>query len=114
MRRLHRRLRDTDDFRNLLHRFLVVVHEVDDLAMLGRQFTQALPQRCTLVFLRQRDFRIVGLILDRAGGLLVQFRLRPAAQHRERLEAGDAQQPVETAERASNFPAWRQTSRNTR
>jgi hypothetical protein len=56
---------------DLLHRFLVVVDEVDDLAMLGRQFRQALPQHCALVFLRQRHLRIVGVILDGRSRLIV-------------------------------------------
>ncbi len=33
------------------------------------------------------------MILDGAGSLVVQFLLGPASQHRERLEARDAQQP---------------------
>ena len=45
------------------------------------------------ILLRQRDLRIVGLILDLRRRLLIQLLLRPAPQRRQRLEAGDAQHP---------------------
>ena len=46
-----------------------------------------------LAFLLQHDLRIVRGIRDGRRNLLVQFRLDPAAARRERLVAGDRQQP---------------------
>ena len=78
---------------DLFHRFLMVVDEVDDLAMLGRQSGQALPQHRAFIFLRQRHFRIVGVIFNGRGRLIIQFLLAAPPQRRQRLEAGDAQHP---------------------
>src|SRR3979490_224313 len=91
--RLHSVLRYTDDFGDFFHGFLVVVDEIDDLPMLRRKRGQALAQRSTLVLLLHRHFRIVGRILDRIGGLIVQFNVLPAAQRRQGLESRNGQQP---------------------
>src|ERR1700742_2757373 len=77
--RLHGVLRDADDLSHLFHGFFVVVDEIDDLPMLRRKRAQALAQRLTGILLLHRHFRIVGRILDRIGGLVVQFTVLPAA-----------------------------------
>src|SRR5664280_1887009 len=54
--------RHPDDLGRLVHRLLMVVDEVDDLAMLLRQLLQALPQQNTGVLFLQDNLRIVRLI----------------------------------------------------
>src|SRR5262249_12873360 len=52
--RLGRVLRNANDLGGLFDRFLVVVHEIDDLPMFRRKSCEALSQHCTLILLRQR------------------------------------------------------------
>src|SRR5229473_4212786 len=91
--RLHGVLRYTDDFSYFFHGFLVVVDEIDDLPVLRRKCGQALAQRFTGILLLRRHFRIVGSILDRIGGLVVQFNVLPAAERRQSLESRNRQEP---------------------
>src|SRR5262249_17541816 len=91
--RLHRVLRDADDLGDLLDRFLVVVHEIDDLPVFRRKSREAPSEYCTLVLLLQPDPWIVCRILDRAGGLFVQLLIRTPPEGGEGLEARDRQHP---------------------
>src|SRR5882672_12321528 len=61
--------------------------------MVLRKCRQALAQRDTRILLLRRYFRIVGRILDRIGGLVVQFNVLPATQRRQGLESRNRQQP---------------------
>src|SRR5450759_3646518 len=103
--RLHGVFRNADDLSHLFHGFLVVVDEIDDLPMFRRKRGQALPQRVTGILLLYRHFRIVGRILDRIGGFIIQFNVLPAPQRRQGLESRN--------HRPSNLPARRHTSRKT-
>src|SRR5882724_10582263 len=91
--RLHGFLRYTDDFSYFFHGFLMVVNEIDDLPVLRRKCSQALAQRFTGILLLRRHFRIIGSILDRIGGLVVQFNVLPAAERRQSLESRNRQEP---------------------
>src|SRR6202043_672673 len=91
--RLYGVFRYSDDFGHLFHGLLVVVDEIDDLPVIRRKGRQALAQRCTSILLLYRDFRIVGRILDRVGGLVFQFNVLPAPQRREGLESRNRQEP---------------------
>jgi hypothetical protein len=71
----------------------MVVDEIDNLPMLRRQPGQTLAQRVTRILLLHRHFRIIGRILDRIGGLVVQFGVFPAAQRSEGLESRNGQEP---------------------
>src|SRR5260370_39277351 len=57
--RLDRVLRNANDLGYLFDRFLVVVHEIDDLPMFRRKSCEALSQHCTLILLLQRGCWIV-------------------------------------------------------
>src|SRR5262245_64225125 len=57
--RLDRVLRNANDLGCLFDRFLVVVHEIDDLPMFRRKPHEALSDHCTLVLLLQRGCGIV-------------------------------------------------------
>src|SRR5665213_1311719 len=89
--RLYGVFRNADDFSYLFHGFLVVVDEIDDLPMFWRKYTQALAQRLTGILLLRRHLRIVGIILDRIGGLVVQFNVFPTTQCGKRLESRNRQ-----------------------
>ncbi len=86
-------LRNSDDFGHLFHGFLVVVDEIDDLPMLWRKRRQALAQRFTRILLLHHHFRIVGRILDRVGGLVVQSNVLAAPKCRQGLEPRNRQEP---------------------
>src|ERR1700722_20492973 len=83
--RLHGVLRYADDFSHLFHGLLMVIDEIDDLPMLWRKSCQALAQRVAGILLLHRHFWIVGRILDRIGGFVIQFNVFPAAPRRQRL-----------------------------
>ncbi len=91
--RLDRGLGDADDIGDLLNRLAVVVDEVDHLAMLRRQFGQGIAQQFASVLLLQRGLRIIRGICDRGCDPRVQFRVDPTAVGRQRLVAGDREQP---------------------
>src|ERR1700676_3354461 len=91
--RLHCVFRYPDDLSDLFHGFLVVVDKIDDLPMIRRKRRQTLAQCLTGILLLRRHFRIVGRVLDRVGGLVVQFNVLPATQRRQGLEARNCQQP---------------------
>jgi hypothetical protein len=57
--RLDRVLRDANDLGCLFDRFLVVVHEIDDLPMFRRKSCEAFSQHCTFILLLQRGCGIV-------------------------------------------------------
>ena len=59
--RLNRGLDDAYDFRDLFHRFLVVVDQVDYLAVLWRQADQGLAKQFAPVLFQQHDLRIYRL-----------------------------------------------------
>src|SRR5260370_39559714 len=80
-------------FSHLFHGFLVVVDKIDDLPMFRRKCGQALAQRFTGILLLHRNFRIVGRILDRVGGFIVQFNVLPSTQRRQGLESRNCQEP---------------------
>jgi len=92
-RRLDRVLRYSDDLRDLLHRLLVVVDQIDDLPVLRRERGQAHAQGIAGILLLYRHFRVVGGVGDRSRRLVVQFRVRPAPQGRKRLEPHNPKQP---------------------
>ena len=71
----------------------MVVDEVDDFPVFRRKRCQALPQRVTSIFLLNHHFRIVGRILDRVSGLIVQSNVLPAPKCRQGLEPCNRQQP---------------------
>src|SRR5882672_3163976 len=71
----------------------MVVDEIDDLPVLRRKCRQALAQRFTGILLLRRHFRIIGSILDRIGGLVVQFNVFPATKRRQSLESRNRQEP---------------------
>src|SRR5262245_51542705 len=83
--RLDRVLRNANDLGCLFDRFLVVVHEVDDLPMFCRKSCEALSQHCTLILLLQLGCGIVRQIFDRGCCLFVQF-LVPSTPARRRSE----------------------------
>src|SRR5262249_28453364 len=74
--------RHADNVGDLLDGLLVVVDQIDDLAMRRRQLGQALPQNRRLLPLLHRDFGTVRRILDELGDFLVQLFSRAPAQHR--------------------------------
>src|SRR5712671_2217779 len=82
-----------DDLGDLVDRFLVVVNEIDHLAMRGRQTRQAFPKDCAPLVFLERNRLIVRLIFDRRGHPLIQLRLRAASKYRTRLVAANPQQP---------------------
>jgi hypothetical protein len=53
-----RRARNPNDRRDLLHRLLVIINEVDDRAVLGRERAQALAQHRAAMLVRPGGFRI--------------------------------------------------------
>src|SRR6516162_2409831 len=91
--RLDRVLRNANDLGYLFDRFLVVVHEIDDLPMFRGKSCEALSQHCTLILLLQRSCGIVRQIFDRGCGLFVQLLVRSTPECRNGLEARDRQQP---------------------
>src|SRR5262249_9402687 len=86
-------LRDANDLGCLFDRFLVVVHEIDDLPMFRRKSCEALSQHCTLILLLQRGCGTVRQIFDRGRCLFVQFLVPSTPERRNGLEARDRQQP---------------------
>src|SRR5215472_6350526 len=91
--RFHRALGNADDLADFLDRLLMIVDEVDDLAMRRRQFCHAGAQDLARVRTIQRGFRRIGLIGDLAHFLLVDVFETPLTQRGQRLEARDRQQP---------------------
>src|SRR5438309_9534562 len=64
---LHGRCGHADDLRDFLDRFLVVVYEVDDFAVCGRQLPQALLHDGAAILVVDHSLRIVGSVLDIRG-----------------------------------------------
>src|SRR5947208_10116876 len=91
--RLHSVLRNADDPCHFLHGLLVIVDKIDDLPMFPRKRRQAFSQRCTGILFLHGHFGVVGSVLDRVGGLIVQFSVLPAPQRRQGLEPGNRQEP---------------------
>src|SRR6516164_10526466 len=91
--RLDRVLRDANDLGCLFYRFLVVVHEIDDLAMFRRKSCEALSQHCTLILLLQRGCGIIRRIFNCGCCLFAQLLVPSTPERRNRLEARDRQQP---------------------
>src|ERR1700678_3710176 len=58
---LHRALGNPDDLAGFFHRFLMIIDEVDDLAVRGGQFGDAGPQNCAGLAAVQRSFGRIGL-----------------------------------------------------
>src|SRR5260370_27948061 len=85
--RFHRVSRNTNDLGNFLDRFLVVVDEVNDLAMRRRQLRQAREQDFAALPRLHRDLRIVRRVLDALRCLFIPLLDRPTAQRRKRLVA---------------------------
>jgi hypothetical protein len=83
---------DAENFGGFLHRFFVVVDEIDDLAMSRGQPGQAIAQDFSPMLDLEVRFRIVGWI-DAFRARFIGRRLRPAPQFGERLVAGDRQEP---------------------
>ena len=98
---------------DLFHRLLMVVDEVDDLAMRRRQLGDAGAQDGAGGAAVERGFRGVGLVGDLKHVLLVDVLVPALAQRGQRLEAGDRQQPGGNLRAAFELVAVRQTSRNT-
>jgi hypothetical protein len=80
--------RNAENRGGLLHRFSVIVDEIDDLAMSARQAAQAVAHDFPAVLDRKACLRIVGRIARLRGGF-VAGELRPAPQLGQRLVAGD-------------------------
>src|SRR5262249_36115594 len=57
--RFHRGLVDADNLGDLLDRFTVIVNEIDDLAVLGRQPSQGAPQQFLSLSLLKYKLRVV-------------------------------------------------------
>src|SRR5258705_13392736 len=85
--------RYANDFSPLFHGFLVVVDKIDDLPVFRGKCGQTLAQRFAGILLLHGHFRIVGRILDRVGGFVVQFNILPAPQRRQGLESRNCQEP---------------------
>jgi hypothetical protein len=83
---------DAENLGGLLHRFFVVVDEIDDLAMARGQSGQAIAQDFSPMLDLKVPFRIVGWI-DAFRTRFIGRRRRPAPQFGERLVAGDRQEP---------------------
>jgi hypothetical protein len=90
---------------HLFHRFFVVIDKIDDLPMLRRKCGQTLSQRVTGILLLHCHFRIVGRILDRVGGLFIEFNALLRRSTERALNGVIAKSQVETADRPSNLPA---------
>src|SRR5258707_6449484 len=71
--------------------------------MFRRQCGQALAQRYTGILLLHRHFRIVGGVLDRICGLVVQFNVLPAPKRRQGLESRNSQEPGRNGGSAFEF-----------
>ena len=82
-----------EDFGDLGHRFAVVIGKVDHRALLFRQGVDHAAQRTRLVVLHDGDFRRVGGVGHRRRVGVVDPFFLALAQMRQRLEAGDAEQP---------------------
>src|SRR5262245_56022085 len=91
--RLDRVLRDANDLGCLFDRFLVVVHEIDDLPMFRRKSCEALSQHCTLILLLQLGCGIVRQIFNRCCCLFLHLLVPSTPERRNGLEARDRQQP---------------------
>ncbi len=89
---LHRALGNTDDRAGLFHRLLVVVDQVDDLAVRRREFGDAGAQDRTGVE-RSSDASGVSPSSAISRRVLVDVIVAALAQRGQRLEAGDRQQP---------------------
>ena len=83
---------NSEDLRNLLHRFFVVVDEIDDLPMLPGKLLHASPQDFPAMLVLEQDFRIIRRIAD-VRALVVDRLLGPMSQLGERLVTRDGQNP---------------------
>src|SRR5262245_21411279 len=82
---LHRVVGDAEDRDDLLDRLLLVVDEVDDLGVLGRQPANAATNDGAGVLPVELDFRVVGRIDDVHRHLAVKRLGRTAIAGRQRL-----------------------------
>ncbi len=90
--RLHGVLRNTHDLGYFLHGFLVVVDEIDDLSRCsGESAVRHLRNASPVSFFCATHFRIVGRILDRVRGLVVQSNVLAAPERRQGLEPRNRQ-----------------------
>src|SRR6185312_14836837 len=90
---LHRALGDADDGAHLFDRLLMVVDQIDDLAVRRRQLCHTGAQDFAGGGAIERSFRRVGFIRNFAHVFLIDV-LEPALPQRgQRLETGDRQQP---------------------
>src|SRR5262249_5125910 len=85
--------RNPNDRRDLVDGPTVVVDEIDDLAMRGRQPGQAVRKNRALLPLLDRCLGIVRIIRNCRSGAVVQSFHPTPAQHRQRAIARDRQQP---------------------
>jgi hypothetical protein len=69
--RLDRGLGDADDVGNLLDRLVVIVDEIDDLGLLGRQPAQRSAQQFRPTLLLHDELRIVGRVRHSGGEAVV-------------------------------------------
>ena len=91
--RLYRVLGNANDLSHLLHRFLVIVDEIDDLAVVGGKARRGIFAIFRLYRASRRQVRHDPRFLDRLRRLLVQSVLSPLAQERQRLEPRDRDEP---------------------
>jgi hypothetical protein len=110
---LHRALRNADDRAGLFHRLLVVIDEVDDLAMRRRQLGDAGAQDGAGIAAVQRSFRGVGLSAISSTSSWSMSSCRRWRSAVSALKRAIDNSQVETWERPSNWLAVRHTSRKT-
>ena len=82
-----------EDARRVLHRFFMVVDEVDDFAMIARQACEASAQHLGAMLALERNLGIVRAVADFGDATLVAGQLGPASQLAQRFIAGDGEQP---------------------
>jgi hypothetical protein len=91
--RFHGVLRYLDDLSDLFDGFVMVINEVDDLAMLGREFFQAVAELGAAVRFQDGLFRGTGLIGHRFRHLALEFDVLATTARRQCLEARNRHDP---------------------
>src|SRR5262245_222670 len=87
--RLHSRGKDSQYRRAFVDRLLVIVDQLDDLSMFGRQPDQRLAQHLATILFLQGSFGVIRWVGDGSLDLFVQFGVYPTAPCRQCLKAGN-------------------------
>src|SRR5262245_27765992 len=86
---LHGGGRDTQNLRAFIDRLVVIVDQLDDLSMFGRQPGQCPAQQLATILFLQGSFRVIRWVGDGSLNLFVQLGVYPTAPCRQCLKAGN-------------------------